>query len=148
MTVTLKCLFTCGEVVGYIFNIPVASSRPNKILLEMQNIFHSSFFFYQLVAKKVLNIGVKIILFPTKHFDSPSIESFKHVFESSKSNWSLEMLVFGRKVGQKSQKKNLSEQERRKLTIKNSTRKWRRFWVINSDHAAGRFNAVKREKNC
>lgn len=88
MTVTLKCLFTFGEVVGYIFNIPVASSRPNNIL-EMENIFHSSFFFYQLVAKNVLNIGVKIILLPTKHLDSPSTESFKHVFESSKSSWCL-----------------------------------------------------------
>ena len=103
MTVTLKCLFTFGKVVGYIFNIPVASSRPNNIL-EMENIFHSSFFFYQLVAKNVLKIGV-IILFPTRHLDSPSTESFNHVFESSKSNWSLEMLVFGRKVGQKSQRK-------------------------------------------
>ena len=104
MTVTLKCLFTFGEVVGYIFNIRVASSRPNNIL-EMENIFHSSFFFYQLVAKNVLNIGVKIILLSTKHLDSASTESFKHVFESSKSNCSLEMLVFGRKVGQKSQRK-------------------------------------------
>ena len=104
INVTLKCLFTFGEVLEYIFNIPVASSRPNNIL-EMENIFHSSFFFYQLVAKNVLNIGVKVILFPTKHLDSPSTESFKHVFEISKSNWSLERLVFGRKVGQKSQRK-------------------------------------------
>lgn len=104
ITVTLNCLFSFGEVVEYFCSIPVASSRPNKIL-EMENIFHFSFFFYQLVAKNVLNIGVKIILFPTKHLDSPSTESFKHVFESSKSNWSLEMLVFGRKVGQKSQRK-------------------------------------------
>lgn len=104
INVTLKCLFTFGEVLEYIFNIPVASSRPNNIL-EMENIFHSSFFFYQLVAKNVLNIGVKVILFPTKHLDSPSTESFKHVFEISKSNWSLERLVFGRKVGQKSHRK-------------------------------------------
>ena len=69
MIVTLKCLFTFGKVVGYIFNIPVASSRPNNIL-EMENIFHSSFFFYQLVAKNILKIGV-IILFPTRHLDSP-----------------------------------------------------------------------------
>ena len=103
INVTLKCLFTFGEVLEYIFNIPVASSRPNNIL-EMENIFHSSFFFYQLVAKNVLKIGV-IILFPTRHLDSPSTESFNHVFESSKSNWSLEMLAFGRKVGQKSQRK-------------------------------------------
>ena len=104
INVTLKCLFTFGEVLEYIFNIPVASSRPNNIL-EMENIFHSSFFFYQLVAKNVLNIGVKVILFPTKRLDSPSTESFKHVFEISKSNWSLERLVFGRKVGQKSHRK-------------------------------------------
>lgn len=100
INVTLKCLFTFGEVLEYIFNIPVASSRPNNIL-EMENIF---LFLYQLVAKNVLKIGV-IILFPTRHLDSPFTESFNHVFESSKSNWSLEMLAFGRKVGQKSQRK-------------------------------------------
>ena len=132
-------------MVEYIFNIPVASSRPNNIL-EMENILHSSFFFYQLVAKNVLNIGVKIILFPTKHLDSPSTESFQHVFEL-KFQIELEFgsVSFGEKGWRKIPEKNLSEQERRKLTIKNSTRKWRLFWVINSDHAAGRFRAVKRE---
>lgn len=102
INVTLKCLFTFGEVLEYIFNIPVASSRPNNILDGKYLPFF--LFLYQLVAKNVLKIGV-IILFPTRHLDSPFTESFNHVFESSKSNWSLEMLAFGRKVGQKSQRK-------------------------------------------
>ena len=111
----------------------------------MDDIFHSSLFL-SVSGKNGLKISVTIILFPTKHLDSPSTESFKHVFVSSVSNWSLEMLIFGEKGWQKTPENNLSEQERRNLTMKNATRKWRRFWVINSDHAAWRFNADKREK--
>ena len=110
----------------------------------MENVFHSSFFFYQLVAKNVLNIGVKIILTPP----NTSI-AFYRVVQTRVRKFQIELefgnVGFWEKGWPKIPEKNLSEQERRKLTVKNSTRKWRRFWVINSDHAAGRFKAVKRE---
>lgn len=102
INVTLKCLFTFGEVLEYIFNIPVASSRPNNILDGKYLPFF--LFLYQLVAKNVLKIGV-IILFPTRHLDSPFTESFNHVFESSKSNWGLEMLALGERLAKNPREK-------------------------------------------